>query len=153
MMATYTNTANATDTASEQIEALSHMWDNHLYPPEKVELWSGLARKDRAAERLLCTGKAILINVLPAVIPLQFLVYFDAVDWLPLALDALLVLEIGPCRILTRLVDKVAPYPQENAPREDREDIPYIDVTPARTRDGVYAKSLPILLPVSPQSP
>ncbi len=153
MMATWTSTANTTDTVSEQTKALSHMWDDYLYPPEVVKLWSDLARKDRIAERLLRIGKIILINVLPAAIPLQVLVYFDAVNWVSLALDVLLVLEIGPCRILTRLVDKVAPYPQESLPREDREDIPYTGVTPVRTRDGLYAKSLPIL-PVSlPQSP
>lgn len=113
MTATSTSTDNATSTVSEQIEAFSHKWDHYFYPPYGTQLWPGLAKINRISEGLLRVGKTIIINVLPAAIPLQVLIYFEALNWTNIVLDALLVLEIGPCRILTRLVDKVAPYPCE----------------------------------------
>ena len=113
MTATSTSADNTTITMSEQIEALSHKWDHYFCPPYGTQLWPGLAKINRISQRLVRASRAILINVLPAVIPLQVLIYFDAVDWTNLALDALLVLEIGPCRLLTRLLDRVAPYPCE----------------------------------------
>lgn len=113
MTATSTRTVNTANQVSEQVEALSRVWDDYLYPPTEMKPWLGLARIDQTSKRLLQASKAILINVLPAVIPLQILICSDALDWTNLALDALLVLEVGPCRILTRLVDRIAPYPQE----------------------------------------
>ena len=109
-MVTPTSTSS---TVSEQIEALSHVWDDYLYCPCEIRPWPSLARTDLVSTHLLYISKIVLINVLPAAIPLQVLIWLDAVTWINLTLNALLVLEIGPCRILTRLVDRVAPYPRE----------------------------------------
>ena len=113
MTATSTSVVNTTNEVIEQVEALSHIWDDYFYPPCETSLWPSLGKMARISECLLHASKAILINVLPAAIPLQMLIYFDGLGWTTLALDALLVLEVGPCRILTRLVDSIAPYPDE----------------------------------------
>lgn len=114
MTVTSISAASTTSTVSQQIEALAHGWDNYFCPPYEVKLWPELARMDRISKYLLHAGKTILINILPAAITLQLFVYFNAVDWTNLALDAWLALEVGPCRPLTRLLDRVAPYPQED---------------------------------------
>ena len=117
MMLGSTNATATTRTVNEQIEMLSRFWANYYCDlPHEKKFWPGLVRMDWVSERLLRAGMAILINVLPAAIPLQILLYFKSVSWTVLVLDALLVLEIGPCRILTRLVDRVAPYPEEGVP-------------------------------------
>ena len=113
MTATSTSAARTPRTVREEIEAFEHRWDHYFVPPYEVKFWPGLVKMDWVSQRLVRVSRAILINVLPAVIPLQVLIYFDVVDWTNLALDALLVLEIGPCRILTRLLNRVAPYPRE----------------------------------------